>query len=150
DTTCKKEVRLQNGKTISPIDHQRLYLEAAQKAFGKEEDADTRWILKNWEEVLDDLDSAPDRLIDRLDWVAKKWLLESFMEAEGCGWDDPRLKAFDLEYHNLHPDRGLFIGLEMEGRMERLTTDAEIKQAILAPPADSRASIRGICADKFY
>jgi proteasome accessory factor A len=150
DTTCKGPLRLANGKIISPVDHQRLYLAEARKAFGKENDPDTQWILSTWEEVLNDLESDPNRLADRLDWVAKKWLLESFVEAEGCAWDDPRLKALDLEYHNLHPDRGLFIGLEMEGRMRRLTSDAEIKEAITAPPADSRAAIRGLCVERFY
>ena len=150
DTSCKKPVRLIGGKMISPIDHQRLYLLAAQKAFGKEDDADTAWVLRAWEEVLNDLEADPARLADRLDWVAKKWLIETFMEAEGCGWDDPRLKGIDLEYHNLNPDRGLFIALEMEGRIQRLTTDPEIKEAITTPPADTRAAIRGLCVERFY
>ena len=150
DTTCKKTVPLLDGKAISPIDHQRRYLAAAQKAFGKETDEDTRWVLKKWEEVLDDLESDPGRLADRLDWAAKKWLLETFIEAEGCGWTDPRLIGLDLEYHNLNPDRGLFIALEMEGRMERLTTDAEIKEAMTSPPSDTRAAVRGLCVERFY
>lgn len=150
DTSCKKPVRLMNGKMISPIDHQRLYLRAAQKAFGKEADADIGWILVAWEEVLNDLEADPMKLVDRLDWVAKKWLIETFVEAEGCGWDDPRLKGIDLEYHNLNPDRGLFIALEMEGRIQRLTTDPQIKEAITAPPADTRAAIRGLCVERFY
>lgn len=150
DTTCKKQINLMNGKEISPIDHQRLYLAAAQKAFGQEADPDTQWVLAKWEEVLNDLEIDPMMLTNRLDWVAKKWLLETFMDAEGCGWDDPRLRGLDLEYHNLSPDRGLFIGLEMEGAMERLTTDAEIKEAMTTPPADTRAAIRGLCIEKFY
>ncbi len=149
DVTCKQPIRMMNGTTISPIDHQRLYLAAAKKAFGEEADADTRWVLARWETVLNDLDVDPMRLVNRIDWVAKKWLLETFIEAEGCDWSDPRLRGLDLEYHHLSPDRGLFLALEMEGKMERLSTDAEIKEAMTAPPADTRASIRGGCAEKF-
>jgi Pup amidohydrolase len=150
DPSCRKPVRLMNGTMIPPVDHQRLYLLAAQKAFGKEADGDIAWILATWEEVLDDLEADPMKLVDRLDWVAKKWLIETFVEAEGCGWADPRLKGIDLEYHNLNPERGLFIALEMEGRIRRLTTDPMIKEAITAPPADTRAAIRGRCVERFY
>lgn len=134
---------------ISPIDHQGLYLSAAKQAFGSEDDPDTLWILRTWEEVLNDLDADPMRLVHRLDWVAKLWLMETFMEAEGCDWHDPHLPAIDLEYHNLNPDRGLFIGLEKEGVVERLTTGVEIKQAMKKPPSDTRAAIRGLCVERF-
>lgn len=150
DTSCKKPVHLMNGTEITPIDHQRLYLAAAQKAFGREDDPDVRWILEKWDEVLNGLEADPARLVHQLDWIAKKWLLETFIDAEGTGWDDPRLKGLDLEYHNLHPDRGLFIGLEMEGKMERLASDAEIKKALTQPPADTRAAVRGLCVERFY
>jgi proteasome accessory factor A len=75
--------------------------------------------------------------------------METFMEAEGCDWNDPRLHAIDLEYHNLNPDRGLFIGLELEGVVERLTTAEEIRQAIKRPPSDTRAAVRGLCVERF-
>ena len=51
-----------------------------------------------------------------LDWVTKQWLLETFMQEERIGWDDPWLASLDLEYHNVNPERGLFLGLEAEGK----------------------------------
>ena len=150
DTTCKSPIRLSNGSSISPIDHQRLYLDAAIKTFGKENDPDTRWILKTWEEVLNDLESNPERLVSRLDWVAKKWLLQTYVDSEGVDWKDVRLIALDLEYHNLNPDRGLFLAMEMAGNMERVSTDHEIKEAISTAPQDTRAAIRGLCIDRFH
>ncbi|MHB8483835.1 MAG: proteasome accessory factor PafA2 family protein, partial [Nitrospiria bacterium] len=150
DTTCKNTIKGFNGKTISPIDHQRLYLEAAKKSFGQEDDPDTRWTLKTWEEVLNDLEFNPERLINRLDWVAKKWLLQTYMDEEGVDWKNPSLIGIDLEYHNINPDRGLFLAMEMAGHMERLSTDNEIKEAISVPPSDTRAAIRGLCIDRFH
>lgn len=149
DVTCKRPIRLTNGRTLSPIDHQRCYLDAAQTAFGRDPDPDTRWVLSRWEEVLNDLEADPMRLSNRLDWVAKLWLMQAFMDAEGCGWEDPRLKGIDLEYHNLNPERGLYLALEMEGKMERISTDAEIKEAMASPPHDTRAAIRGLCVERF-
>ncbi len=149
DPSCRRPIRRLGGGKISPVDHQEIYLRAAQDAFGGDADSETRWILDTWERVLADLRTDPMRLADRLDWVAKRWLLEAFMDAERCGIDDPRLKGLDLEYHNLHPERGLFCGLEMEGRIRRITTDEQIKAALVTPPAGTRAGIRGLCIERF-
>ena len=150
DITCKKPVRLLSGKTPGPIDHQRIFLKAAQKRFGHEDDQETRWILNQWEQVLNDLEFRPETLSDRLDWAAKKWLLETYMEEEKAAWDDPRLVALDLEYHNLNPDRGLYHALEASGRIQRLTAEQDVKKAISQPPQDTRAAIRGLCLDRFH
>jgi proteasome accessory factor A len=99
---------------------------------------------------LNDLEKDPLLLVDRLDWAAKKWLLDTFIDSEGIEWNDASLIAIDLEYHNINPDRGLFIAMEMNGSMKRLSTDQEIKEAIYTAPTDTRAAIRGICVDRFH
>jgi proteasome accessory factor A len=53
------------------------------------------------------------------------------------------LKSLDLEYHNLHPERGLCYGLEEEGRGPRLTTDKIVALAQVHPPRNTRAFGRG-------
>jgi proteasome accessory factor A len=88
-------------------------------------------------------------LTDRLDWVAKKWLLEEFIKEEGLTWDDPWLQSLDLEYHNINQEVGLYYGLEAQGLMRRLVTDQQIDYAIHNPPADTRAYFRGKSLDKF-
>jgi proteasome accessory factor A len=88
-------------------------------------------------------------LVGRIDWVTKLSLLETFVREERIGWDDPWLTSLDLEYHNLNPERGLFRGLEAEGKVYRLTTDAEVQQAIQQGPEDTRGGLRGLCIKKF-
>ncbi len=148
DCTLKQSLPLKNGKHISSIDHQRLFLEAALKAFSNECE-ETSWILQHWESTLDALDSDPMQLTDRIDWVTKKWLLETFMDAENCDWSDPRLPGLDLEYHNIDPERGLYLGLEMDGQMRRFVSDADIKKAMKVGPRDSRSGLRGLIVQKF-
>jgi proteasome accessory factor A len=46
-------------------------------------------------------------------------------------------------------DKGLYYRLEAGGKVERLTTDAEVEAAIMDPPVDTRAYFRGRCIDKF-
>ena len=101
-------VERHSGGTISAIDIQRRYLELARRHLD-DLDEDGEWILEEWETVLDDLDRDPMSLTDRVDWVAKKYLLETFMEAEGLSWDDPWLQSLDLEYHNIDIDSGTLL-----------------------------------------
>jgi hypothetical protein len=130
-----------NGKTISAIDIQRSYLELAQRHL-KGMDDESDWVLREWERTLDDLETDPMLLVDRLDWVAKKWLLNSFRESEKLSWDDPWLQSLDLEYHNIDPNRGLYYDLVKQGAIQRVLTDAQIEKACVTPPQDTRAKAR--------
>ncbi|MCZ6677769.1 MAG: depupylase/deamidase Dop [Candidatus Poribacteria bacterium] len=148
DQTYQWQFELANGKTISAIDLQREYLALAQKYLDAESD-DTDWVLIEWESVLDELESNPMNLTDRLDWVAKKWLLDEFITEEGLTWDDPWLQSLDLEYHNIDQETGLYYGLEAQGLMRRVVTDQQIDYARHNPPADTRAYFRGKSLEKF-
>jgi hypothetical protein len=81
--------------------------------------------------------------------VTKLWLLETFIQEERIGWDDPWLASLDLEYHNVNSDRGLFLGLEAEGKVWRMTSEQDVESALAAGPTDTRAGIRGLCIRRF-
>jgi proteasome accessory factor A len=135
-------VRLQSGKTMSAIDIQERFLAAAQ-AHCRGQDEETDWVLAQWEAVLRDLRGDYARLVGRVDWASKLWLLETYREAEQKDWRDPILKSLDLEYHNLHPEKSLYYGLLQEGRVPRLTTDSVIDLAMDHAPKNTRAFGRG-------
>ena len=71
-------------------------------------------------------------------------MFTQFIEDENLDWDDPWLKSLDLEYHNLDPERCLYRGLEQEGSVLKLFSEAEVTQAIHQPPEGTRAMIRGM------
>ncbi len=144
DQTYRWMLQKVDGKMMSAIDHQREYLALAQKHLAHQ-NGDTDWVLTQWEETLNTLETDPMTLTDRLDWVAKKWLLETFVESEDIAWDDPWLQSIDLEYHNIDMDEGLFYGLQMK----RVITDEQIQHAIHTPPLDTRAYFRGKSLNKF-
>lgn len=148
DPALKTLVVREGGRTIGGLDLQREYLEAAYRIFG-DGDADTRWILREWTNTLDVLERDRAGLIGKIDWVTKQWLLETFMEEEHLEWDDPWLKSLDLEYHNLGPERGLFFGLEAEGRTAKVCGEEDIQQALAHGPSDTRGGLRGLCVQRF-
>ena len=89
DPTYRWIVALADGGTISAIDLQRQYLKLAQRYRGDSEQTD--WILDNWEEILNGLAKDPMSLGDRVDWVAKRQIVEEYMQEEGLEWGDEAL-----------------------------------------------------------
>ncbi len=143
DPTCSWVLERKNGRTISAIDIQRRYLELAEKYLnGMDEESD--WVLREWARTLDDLERDPMLLVGRLDWVAKKWLLDTFVEAEGLKANDPWLQSLDLEYHNINPNRGFYYDLEQRGLIEQILTQEQIDRASFEPPQDTRARARSL------
>ena len=147
DQTYRWQIEAETG-TISAIDVQRVYLAAAkEKLAGRGYDTD--WTLREWEQTLDTLESAPLSLGDRLDWVAKRGLLADYVESEGISWDDETLPSFDLAYSNIDPDEGLYYALEQAGEMLRLTDDSTVKTSMTQAPQNTRAAIRGHLINTF-
>ena len=148
DPDLKVVAKRQTGGTISGLAIQREYVEQARIVL-THIDEETEWVLREWEDVLDKLENDRWQLIGKIDWVTKRWLLETFVEAEGIEWDDPWLSSLDLEYHNVDPERGLFCGLEAEGRTNSISQEDEIQEAMKHGPIDTRGGIRGLCVQRF-
>ena len=149
DQTYDWIIELRDGRKISAIDIQRIYLAAARKSLGISSDEESRWLLREWENVLNDLDRDVNLCRDRVDWVAKKFLLTALQEEEKLGWSNPWLQSIDLEYHNINPDEGLSYELLRQGSMWQIVSEDEIKRAIFTPPNDTRAFFRGRSVAKF-
>jgi proteasome accessory factor A len=148
DQTYDWIIELSDGRKISAIQVQRIYLAAARNAATKL-DEDVEWVLREWEDVLNDLERDVLLCRDRVDWVAKKELLETLRRSEKLSWNDPWLQAIDLEYHNIAPDSGLYYELLRQGSMRRFVSETQIKEAIFSPPANTRAYFRGRSVARF-
>ena len=48
------------------------------------------------------------RCADRLDWVAKLKLLESYRDRDQLPWDSPKLHLVDLQYADVRMAKGLY------------------------------------------
>ena len=141
-------VELRDGRKISAIDIQRLYLAAAREHCDARR-GHARGCCANGSRCSTISRSIYWRCRDRLDWVAKKFLLTTFQESEKLDWSDPWLQSIDLEYHNVSLEQGLYYELMREGQMRRIVSEEQIKQAIFQPPATTRAFFRGRAVAKF-
>jgi proteasome accessory factor A len=151
DPSLTHRLRLRDGRRMSAIEVQWLYLEQAQKFVDErgEGDEQTADVLLRWAEVLDDLAADPMRLADRLDWPAKLRLLEGYRTRDGLAWGDSRLHLVDLQYSDVRPEKGLYHRLVARGAMQRLLTDEEVSRAMVSPPTDTRAFFRGECLRRY-
>ncbi|MBK9308948.1 MAG: proteasome accessory factor PafA2 [Nitrospira sp.] len=150
DLEVKQTVKLAGGRPTTALAVQRAYLHAAQTfytAYGCP--STTQDVLACWDDVLTRLERDPRLLVKELDWVAKRHMIESYMERKACGWTDPRIKLMDLQYHDVRPEKGLFYTLERGHLIERMVGEEEVQRAELNPPTGTRAYFRGRCAQKF-
>jgi proteasome accessory factor A len=147
DPTYRWIVRLENGQTRSAFEIQRSFLALAQNYLAGM-DAEYDWLLREWAAVLDGLERDVMSQAPKVDWIAKKWLLQTFMEDQKIGWDDPWLASLDLEYHNLNPATGLYHALREEHRVVRLLSDERIAFCAAHPPSNTRAQARGLAVQQ--
>lgn len=150
DLEVKQTVKMAGGRPTTALAVQRAYLKAAQTFYTAHGCATaTQDVLVRWEDVLNRLERDPRLLVRELDWVAKRHMIESYMERKGCGWDDPRMKLMDLQYHDVRPEKGLFYTLERGHLIDQIVEEEEILRAELNPPIGTRAYFRGRCVRKF-
>lgn len=146
------EVEGSPNRLVPAVEVQRAYLDRAEKRFTGQ-DAETDWVLTSWRQTLDALESDYESLFGSVDWVTKKFLIDSFRDAEQLSWDNADhvtwLQSQDLEFHNVDRESGLYYLLESEGQTVRLVEDAEIAEAMTTPPAGTRAYFRGRSLEKF-
>ncbi|MDQ3621393.1 MAG: proteasome accessory factor PafA2 family protein, partial [Verrucomicrobiota bacterium] len=141
-------VQLEDGRTRHALDIQEEFLAEASYHLASR-DEETEWILESWRFTLDALRTKPELLLGGVDWVSKKWLLETFREAEGLSWQDPWLQSLDLEYHNINPAKGLFFALDPAKAIGEFNDGVRRPEAMRTPPPDTRARGRGLAVSLF-
>ncbi len=93
DLSLAKTLSLDGAEGWSALEIQARYLACAKRyvEIHRPEDADARALLEAWKEMLETLDDDPMSLGDRLDWIAKKDLMDEAQEDAGLpgdhGWD---------------------------------------------------------------
>ncbi len=151
DLTLRKGLALEDGSTMTALELQFDLLAQARvwaERHGFESvggDAVGEMILSRWEQVLTGLESDPESVAGQVDWVAKKRILDGFQARHDCAWDDSRLRALDLQYHDLRPTKSL----AAKAGLETLVDEVDAKAARHDPPTDTRAYFRGRCLQKF-
>ncbi|MEO7371206.1 MAG: proteasome accessory factor PafA2 family protein, partial [Ilumatobacteraceae bacterium] len=150
DPTLQRTIMLRSGRRVTAIEVQWGMLERARKyershglaVVGETVGAD---VLTRWEAVLTGLETDRSTVADVVDWVAKQRLIEGYAERHSLKVTDARLKALDLQYHDLRPGKCLArrVGLQT------IIDPDDVSTARTDPPTTTRAYFRGRCLAKW-
>ncbi len=153
DPTCRQVVELRDGTRLTAVQLLWRYREMAERylanRWGTELDADTTEVMHWWGVVLDRLERDPGEAAREVDWVGKLQVLDGYVQRDGLAWDDARLRAIDIQWSDVRPDKGLFHKLRAAGRFEELVGEDAVLEAVHEPPHDTRAYFRGKCLQKY-
>src|SRR3989344_9147204 len=164
DIRLKEQVRMLDGRWLTPIQIQKEFLELAKKYYDSNKSSKTELtddLLEKWGYCLDGLEKLvfdgnevleddPHDLRKKVDWVIKKLLLDLQYTKNGWPYGDARMQKLDLDYHNINKAEGLYYLLEKSRLVERIVSDEEIDNYVQNPPRNTRAYFRGKFIRKFH
>src|SRR5581483_9358513 len=150
DLSLSLPLELADGRTITALEMQWELLDLAKKyaedrGLDAVDDEVGRDVLDRWEATLSALEVDPSTLVRQLDWVAKYELISAYRDRHSLEWDDPKLAAMDLQYHDVRPAKSLFARLDTE----HLVSSDAVDAATTEPPPDTRAYFRGRCLQRW-
>lgn len=150
DSSLTKRAILRDGQHMTALQIQYSLLEAAHRyaishGLDAVDEETGNIVLQRWEEVLNGLSSDPLSQCHVIDWVAKKRIIDGFAQRHGLPSDDARLKAIDLQYHDMRPERSL----AARSNLQVLTRPEQVQRAITQPPESTRAYFRGTALQRW-
>ncbi len=144
DITCRRPVRLANGREATALEIQKEYLSRALRyAEQRGLPAEESRALEMWQHCVEGIEKDPLSLETECDWVIKHRLVESFRERHRLPLGHPKIALLDLQYHDVNRSRGVFYLTQQAERADRMTTDEAIDHAMEHPPQTTRARLRG-------
>jgi proteasome accessory factor A len=144
DITCRRRIRLANGRELSALDIQWEYLERVMRyARMSGVSPEIERAISMWEHLLTGLEKDPMTLHREVDWVAKHHLMDRYRLKHDLPLSSPRVALIDLNYHDVNQQRGLFYKMQNAGLIDRIVTDDAISDAMVRPPGTTRARLRG-------
>src|SRR5215216_4580799 len=145
DMSCRRKVRLANGREASALEIQREYFEKAARFVDRRDAGETaKRVVDMWGHVLDALEHQElDRVGRQVDWVTKYLMIERARARHNLSLSHPKVALMDLTYHDVNRKRGLYYLLERNGSVERVCDDRAIDRATQEPPQTTRARLRG-------
>ena len=144
DTSLSACIMMTDGRMLSALQVQMEILQAANQyanRYGLEAvDASVgNDVLVRWAGVLDGLETDPLLVANIVDWIAKKRIVDGFAQRHNLQNDDARLKAIDLQYHDMRVDKCL----ALRAGLDELCAKADVMTAMINPPESTRAFFRG-------
>jgi proteasome accessory factor A len=149
DDTLRHVIETVNGRRLTALAVQRLVFEACDKYLANADadpvGGDAAEVMYLWDEVLSGLESDPNSVGHIVDWVAKRRIVHGYQDRHGLKSGHPRLKAIDLQYHDMRESHCL----ASRAGLRTFVSDVDVLDAISEPPKETRAWFRGKCLQRW-
>jgi Pup amidohydrolase len=150
DPSLTRTILLRSGRRATALEIQWALYERARKyerergldCVGDEVGAE---VLGWWETMLTGVESDRESVAHLVDWVAKRRIVQGYAARHSTRPGDARLKALDLQYHDMRAERCL---AQRAGLATLVEADA-VRAAMTEPPTTTRAYFRGRCLAKW-
>ena len=144
DTTLNAVIEMVDGRHLTAAQIQTEIIEAATNyaiRFGLDsvDEQIGNDVLQRWRNVVASLQTDPLTVANIVDWVAKKRIIEGFAQRHGLQATDPRLKAIDLQYHDMRIEKCL----ALRAGLDVLCLPQDVMWSMVHPPSSTRAYFRG-------
>ncbi len=144
DPTLMAVIEMVDGRRLTAVQIQIEIIEAATNyaiRFGLDsvDEQIGNDVLQRWRNVVSSLQSDPLTVANIVDWVAKKRIVEGFARRHGLQATDPRLKAIDLQYHDMRVEKCL----ALRAGLDVLCLPQDVMWSMVHPPSSTRAYFRG-------
>ena len=144
DTTLNAVIEMVDGRHLTAAQIQTEIIEAATNyaiRFGLDsvDEQIGNDVLQRWRNVVANLQTDPLTVANIVDWVAKKRIVEGFALRHGLQTTDPRLKAIDLQYHDMRIEKCL----ALRAGLDVLCLPQDVMWSMVHPPSSTRAYFRG-------
>lgn len=144
DPTLMAVIEMVDGRHLTAVQIQIEIIEAATNyaiRFGLEsvDEQIGNDVLQRWGNVVSGLQSDPLTVANVVDWIAKKRIIEGFAQRHGLQATDPRLKAIDLQYHDMRVEKCL----ALRAGLDVLCLPQDVMWSMVHPPSSTRAYFRG-------
>ncbi len=142
----------EDGRTRTAWDYQDALWQLAERYVARgggsvvsDDPAQVHMILTQWREMLDGVLDDPASVADRIDWVAKRRLVEGYRARYSLAPTDARLRAIALQYHDLRPEKSL----ALRAGLREILDPTTVREAVHKPPTTTRAFFRGECVARY-
>jgi proteasome accessory factor A len=148
DPELAAKAQLVSGAWVTALEHQEMVLDQVERFVSTgscdESVADAADIAAYWRETLGYLQHEDlDRAARRVEWLAKRRVLEAAIESRGdLGWQSLEIRHLDLSFGDLNVERGVYWALLRNGAIDELVNAADIAHYKRHPPDDTRAQAR--------
>ncbi len=147
DDSFEFRIQLEGSSWTNAYEVFESYFAAAERTL--ELDEDMAWVISSSRRLLANLRDCRENVVREIDWAAKRSMLEQFMDSEQVDWNDPALRAYDLEYHNVDPSEGLYAALVEMDQVDAGPTAEETERYLSRGAEGARSFARGLAVAKF-